>query len=275
MRLDPLPDPATLNTFYPQGYWYVAGSDAAGWLEEAYRTIVLGDHVRFVRRALRDTDPAGLVMDVGCGGGLFLRLLKRDRMLGLDSQAQAAKVAWHRNGVPAVCATLENAPLAPGSCTAITMFHVLEHLYDPAGYLRRAHELLSADGRLIIQVPNASSWQCLLFGEHWNGLDVPRHLTDFRQRDIEAFLDRCGFEVLSRKHFSLRDNPAGLATSIAPSLDPMARRMREKAESGFQRLAKDLLYFCLVMASVPFAMLEALCRAGSSIMIEARPKRVR
>ena len=89
------------------------------------------------------------------------------------------------------------------------MFHVLEHLYDPASYLDAAHQLLRPDGRLIIQVPNAACWQFLLLGERWNGIDVPRHLIDFRLSDVDSLLDSCGFEVLRHKHFSLRDNPAG------------------------------------------------------------------
>jgi hypothetical protein len=36
------------------------------------------------------------------------------------------------------------------------------------------------------------------------------------------------------------------------------------------KLAKDLAYFALVAASLPFTLLEAACRAGSTIMIEAR-----
>ena len=72
-----------------------------------------------------------------------------------------------------------------------------------------------------------------------------------------------GFEVLRRKYFSLRDNPAGLASSLAPSLDPMARRVRRVQESGGARLAKDLTYLGLVMASVPFAIAEAACGAGT------------
>ena len=126
-----------------------------------------------------------------------------------------------------MCGTLAQAPFAPGSCAAVTMFHVLEHLYDPASYLRAAHELLAPDGRLIVQVPNAACWQFLLLGERWNGIDVPRHLTDFRASDLDRLLESCGFEVLRHKHFSLRDNPAGLATSLAPKLDPMARRIRQ------------------------------------------------
>jgi hypothetical protein len=152
------------------------------------------------------------------------------------------------------------------------MFHVLEHLYDPSSYLEAAHRLLMPEGRLIVQVPNAACWQFLLFGEAWNGLDIPRHLIDFKEQDLVNLLEYSGFEVLRRKHFSLRDNPAGLASTLAPSLDPMARRVRRVEESERFRLTKDLTYFALVLASVPFTLLEAACRAGSTIMLEARPR---
>ena len=153
------------------------------------------------------------------------------------------------------------------------MFHTLEHLYEPRSYLRAAHELLRPGGRLVIQVPNAACWQFLLLGSSWNGVDVPRHLYDFRPADLDRMLESGGFEVLRRKYFSLRDNPAGLATSLAPGLDPMARRIRQSKEGPRERLAKDLLYGALVVAALPFTALEAACRAGSTIMIEARKKK--
>jgi hypothetical protein len=71
------------------------------------------------------------------------------------------------------------------------------------------------------------------------------------------------------KHFSLRDNPACIASSIAPSLDPMSRRVWG-GESRLGQLCKDLVYFGLVVASVPFALLEAACQAGSTVMFDAR-----
>jgi hypothetical protein len=86
---------------------------------------------------------------------------------------------------------------------------------------------------------------------------------------VERLLEDAGFAVVRRKYFSLRDNPAGLASSLAPSLDPMARRVRRAAESGFGRLAKDLVYLALTVAALPFTALEAACRAGSTVMIEA------
>ena len=55
-------------------------------------------------------------------------------------------------------------------------------------------------------------------------------------------------------------------------LDPMARRLRHIEETPRQRLLKDLVYVALVAASLPFTLLEAACRAGSTIMVEARKK---
>lgn len=275
MRLDPQPTPEELRAYYPPAYWFAPGDATAGWMEEAYRRLVLRDHVRFVEGALRHVispQCAVPLLDVGCGGGLFLRMLRERgfRGIGLDFSQDAARTAWQQQGAPALCGSLDRVPLRIHSFACITMFHVLEHLPDPRVFLNAAHGLLIPEGRLVVQVPNAASWQCRLLGPAWNGMDVPRHLFDFRTRDMEKLLVSCGFEVVRRKHFSLRDNPAGLASSVAPALDPMARRVRAHKESSKARLALDLAYFALVVASVPFTIAEAACRAGSTIMIEAR-----
>jgi SAM-dependent methyltransferase len=274
IRLDPQPAAEELRRYYPSGYWFAPEQNTAGRLEEAYRRLVLRDHVRFVEEAVSASGSRGLVLDVGCGGGLFLGMLRElgHRVVGLDFSQEAAGVAWQRQKVPAVCGSLDETPLRPDSFACVTMFHVLEHLPDPSRFLRAAHRLLTPPGRLVVQVPNAASWQFRLLGESWNGVDVPRHLYDFRDRDMSRLLESCGFAVARRKYFSLRDNPAGLASSLAPSLDPMARRVRGIAESGGTRLAKDLLYLGLVLASLPFTLAEAAFGAGSTVMIEARKR---
>ncbi len=272
MRLDPQPAAAELRLYYPDTYWFAADRSAASRLEESYRRLVLRDHIHFVEQALRRSPARGPLLDVGSGGGLFPALMRERgfRAVGLDFSREAAAISWRQHRAPAVCAMLENAPIAERSLAGVTMFHVLEHLPDPRAYLHAAHALLAPDGRLVIQVPNAACWQFRLLGRSWNGVDVPRHLFDFRDRDVEKLLEQCGFEVLRRKYFSLRDNPAGLASSLAPSLDPMARRVRRVTETSRLRLFRDLAYFALVISSLPFAVVEAAFRAGSTVMIEAR-----
>ncbi|HUB78261.1 MAG TPA: class I SAM-dependent methyltransferase [Bryobacteraceae bacterium] len=272
IRLHPQPSPEELRRYYPPNYWFAPDRSLVTRLEELYRRIVLRGHVRFVARALRESLVRGPLLDVGCGGGLFLAMMRRRGfpVVGLDSSHDAAAAAWRHHRVTALVADLEHAPFRPGSFAGITMSHVLEHLADPCVYLAAAHRLLVPNGRLIIFVPNASSLQFAIFGRRWNGLDVPRHLFDYRDRDVENILDMMRFAVVRRSYFSLRDNPAGFATSLAPGLDPMARRVRKVPEGPAGRLAKDLAHFALVAAALPFTWVEAAMGAGSTVIVEAR-----
>jgi hypothetical protein len=45
---------------------------------------------------------------------------------------------------------------------------------------------------------------------------MSRHLLHFGLKDLEALLDKCGFEMLRSKHFSLRDNPQGWPSASRP-----------------------------------------------------------
>ena len=274
IRLYPKPTPTELATYYPSDYWHSDKGGRITAIEEFYRRLVSLDHIRFLEGAIRAAAGTGLVLDVGCGGALLLRLLRErgHKVLGSDFSLDAAAIAWGQNGVPAFCGTLTQAPIRDASVSVLSMFHVLEHLYKPNEYLAAAHRLLEPGGRLVIQVPNAASWQFLIFGENWNGIDVPRHIHNFRLTDLNVLLDRCGFETIRTKHFSLRDNPAGFSISLAPGLDPMARRIRNINETPAQRVLKNIVHLGLMAIALPFSLVEALCRAGSTVMVEARKK---
>ena len=206
LRLDPPPAPEKLSQYYPADYWFSPDQTTAGRLEEAYRRLVLRDHVRFVHRALRSTRAAGPLLDVGCGGGLFLGLMRGRgfRVVGLDFSAQAAALAWRQQGVPAVCALLEHAPFRPASlarpspCSTCWSTSTI-----PRAYLLAARAVAGtgrppgragAQRRLLaVPLPRAT---------RWNGIDVPRHLFDFRDRGPGApARHACGFEVVRRKLF--------------------------------------------------------------------------
>ena len=58
LRLDPQPPPEELGRYYPENYWFAPDDSAASRLEEAYRRLVLRDHVQFVAQALREFDGA-------------------------------------------------------------------------------------------------------------------------------------------------------------------------------------------------------------------------
>lgn len=276
VRLYPRPDPEELRRFYPARELSDPHGAGPGFWAQLLRRFLFGDHARFVRRALDEVPGDGPVLDVNCGTGLFLRELNlpQHRLVGLDFSADSATTAWTRNAVPAVCGALPNAPFPSGAFSLITMFQVLEHLYDPSVYIHVAAQLLRPEGRLIVQVPNASSWQFLLLGEHWSGLDIPRHLLLFKEEDLENLLKFYGFEIVRKKRFSLRDDPLMLATSLAPGLSPEVRRSRGGDENQVAAIVKSALFGLLWLIALPIAALESVCRGGATLTMEACLKRV-
>ena len=275
VRLYPRPDPQELRRFYPPSEPSEDESAAAGFWKQMLRRFLFGDHARFVRQALDEVPGNRPVLDVNCRTGLFLRQLNLEqrRLVGLDFSSDSAAIAWSRNAVPAVCGALPSAPFPAGTFALIMMFQVLEHLYDPSVYIESAAQLLCPEGRLIVQVPNANSWQFLLLGEHWSGLDIPRHLLLFKEEDLRNLLEFCGFDIVRKKRFSLRDDPLMLAASLAPGLSPAVRRARDSDENEVAAFVKNALFGLLWLIALPVAALESACGGGATLTFEARRKR--
>ena len=206
IRIDPIPSAAEAATFYPDKYWWKPDSSTSGRLAEIYRQLVLIDHAHFVTH---DIDRAGLILDVGCGGGSLVHALRKRglKAFGLDPAVGAARSAHERYGPNVVRGMVPQAPFKPGTFSTITLCRVLEHVPDPIELLKGLGRLLQPGGKLFVQIPNAACWQFLLLGKRWSGLDAPRHLIHFRTADLEEILEATGFEVRRRKFFSLRDNP--------------------------------------------------------------------
>ena len=250
------PRPPDLRPFYPQNYWLQNAT------ANAYRRLVLRHHVRFVLQALS----TGRVLDAGSGGGLLTAMLRERgaQAFALDLSPAAAALAA-RQGIAAVAADFATAPFADACWDLIALFHVLEHVPDPRTHLQTAHRLLAPNGKLIIAVPAFDSLQRKLFGTRWNGLDIPRHLHHFRESDLRTLLEQSRFRVTRVKRFSWRDSPAGLATTLAPALDPMSRLVRGRRSNPFTLG----LYAALTTLAAPFTLVEAALGKGSVVMMEA------
>jgi SAM-dependent methyltransferase len=145
--------------------------------------------------ALRETTP-GRLLDVGCGrGDLAEQFIGRGwQATGIEPSAAAVAVAAAR-GIDARVGTLADVPLEPDAYDAAVFQHSLEHTPDPLGDLERVRAALRPSGRVLITVPNFSSWQSRRFGARWFHLDLPRHRTHFSRAGLRAVLERAGLTV--------------------------------------------------------------------------------
>jgi SAM-dependent methyltransferase len=120
-----------------------------------------------------------------------------------------------RHGAPVTEGTIAHATVPPASLQAVTLWHVLEHLDDPAGALDRIATWLAPGGTLLVGVPNLGSWQRRLHPARWYHLDVPRHRVHFTVAGVETLLARHGFTVVARRHVMLEHNPFGMWQTLA------------------------------------------------------------
>ncbi len=273
----PLPDPAAIYSFYPPEYWWQEDprsklSLALSRMESTYREFVAGDHVRFLQRYLPLEDNRRTLLDIGCGSGTFLHLARCRGFQphGMDVSERAVAAAREQYQLPVRQGGIGSQAWEGHRFDVVTMFHVLEHLPDPRDALIYAAGLLKPEGRLILQVPNASSFQARLFGPRWYGLDVPRHLINYTPKALSLLLQQTGFSSEVVHCFSLRDNPASLASSVAISLDPIGRRGRGRRAHPLIDCALEFCYFGLCLAALPAALLESICGHGGTIWACAR-----
>ncbi len=97
--------------------------------------------------------PADRLLDVGCGGGVFLRraLETGCDAVGLDHSADMVVLARATSGVHVVEGRAEELPFEDGEFTAVSCLVAFFFMDDPVGVLREFRRVLDLErGRLAI-----------------------------------------------------------------------------------------------------------------------------
>ena len=123
---------------------------------------VLYSEVNLVASTLRD---AGRVLSVGCGSGLFEKILRDEYGItvtdGIEPSTGMAEIARKR-GMNVTIATAEEADFGCGTYDTLLFNGTPSYIGDLAGVVRKAYAALPAGGRIIlIDVPKESSYGIL------------------------------------------------------------------------------------------------------------------
>ena len=155
---------------------------------------------RLLRRLRWDCPPwrgRGRYLDVGCGSGGALGVAQSLgwQVAGVEMDAAAAAKA-RRFTARLHVGDLQAAPFGTGEFDVISAYHVLEHVPDPVGAVRRMLGWLAPGGLLVVEVPNAGGLGARLFGRAWSGLELPRHLSHFTPETLGRTARQAGGRVV-------------------------------------------------------------------------------
>jgi 2-polyprenyl-3-methyl-5-hydroxy-6-metoxy-1,4-benzoquinol methylase len=176
------------------GYHSLNGRGLASAVGAALSVIApVRDRVGMGISYLRHTD-GGRLLDIGCGGGLFLSRMRELGwdVEGVDPDPAAAALARRELGLRIFVGDLEQAGFPEQSFDAVTLNHVIEHVPDPVGLLRQAWRLVRPRGRLVVITPNVASLAHRLHRSSWYCLDPPRHLLLFSRQTLALCARQAG-----------------------------------------------------------------------------------
>ena len=191
------PDQQASSKYYQSTDYISHSNTRRGLINRVYQLVrkrTLLQKVKWVEKATGL--PGGRVLDVGSGTGAFVAALRSAgwQADGLEPDPSARAVAQSDFGIALLNIDQLNQ-LPSSSVDAITLWHVLEHVHDLNGYMQQFHRLLKPGGRLLIALPNYTSWDAQYFGKWWAAYDVPRHLYHFSPGSVQALSKRHQFEV--------------------------------------------------------------------------------
>lgn len=195
----PRPDAAHVRPYYDEDY--ISHRRRTDWgpltplVERAMST-----HDRrkvALVRAHAPLGPGSAALDVGCGSGTFLARLRAEtgaRVTGVD-WVDLRHLPWMKD-VDFRCGRFD-AQAFDRRFDLITLWHFLEHDYDPRRTLAATRDLLAPDGRLVVEVPRLDSTTWRLFRGRWPGLQAPQHTVLFTRETLLRFVEEAGLEVVA------------------------------------------------------------------------------
>ncbi|HHE33245.1 MAG TPA: class I SAM-dependent methyltransferase [Chlorobaculum parvum] len=206
VMLNPRPAPDEMAAHYPAESYdpFLNQTNSRSLRDKAYLTIsnlLLAGKARMVMKGISKPAVETQMLEVGCSTGRLLVRIHKDfsipaeNLWGIEPNQNTASAA-HAAGLVHVTET--ELPDSDFDCRfdRIVFWHALEHLHRIGENLDKAHELLDANGQLIIALPNIQSHDARRYGANWIALDAPRHLYHFTPDTLEALLNRHGFEMI-------------------------------------------------------------------------------
>lgn len=183
---------------------YHRGANGLGWDwthpdVRRYEMALSHSRLTWIERSRPDR---GRLADVGGGLG-FLAAAAAER--GWQSELvepvpDAVRFAVETFGVRAHQGGIDDLEVL-GPYDVVVLSHVLEHLPDALGALRRLAAALSPGGVAYVEVPNHASVARRLLGDTWGGWQAGEHVSVLSLRTLRNLARRAGFDVVAAGTF--------------------------------------------------------------------------
>lgn len=148
------------NELYSKNYWLDHSTEDLQQSDifSRARTDIIERGIYWLRTLMQYKLPPVRTIDVGCGSGIFVKLMEAAgyNASGLEISPWVVELGKKTFDINLGVGAVEQQKFEPESFDVISLMDVVEHLQDPLNTLKVCKDLLKKDGILIIQMPNFS-----------------------------------------------------------------------------------------------------------------------
>lgn len=146
----------------------------------------------------------GRWLDIGSGSG---HLVKRAQdqgfeVLGLEPGGWGQIAAKNKN--ISINQGFLGENLAGLKFSVVSATDVVEHVAEPAEFLRLMSTYVAKNGFIVISVPCYDSLDARLFGMNWSMIAPPTHRHFFTKKSLKTVMESAGLHSLTMEQFNIR-----------------------------------------------------------------------
>jgi 2-polyprenyl-3-methyl-5-hydroxy-6-metoxy-1,4-benzoquinol methylase len=198
-----------LTHYYTDNYLPYRGASAWG----KYSAFVLDSQKKldlrrgnFVKKHFKKNDSNLSILDVGCGNPSFLDFLQQNSKInctGIDF----SDAGWKNKNYP----NLELRKVAIEDFTSTTLFdvitlwHYLEHDYNPQQTIEKLYNCLKPGGKIIIEVPDYNSLSAKIQKSYWQGWHSPRHISLLTKKSFSLLFQKDKWKISKHLRYGTLD----------------------------------------------------------------------
>ncbi len=272
LNLTPRPSPEQLPSFYPATYSLAKAGQKGITNKYLARLghIFVYDRVyyrqlRWVLRTVNCRTSTIRILDVGCGVGHQLRILKTWGFdpIGVDTDEEAVRYANDALKVTAYVGDITTCADIFGSnhFDVITAFHVVEHLLDPVSFFKICRELVRPGGVVAGALPVCDGTVARTLGRYWVALtEAPRHIGIPSHRGLIQALEATGLTVQE----IARESVVNVAGSVAISISP-----RGSTSVGSKLGLRHIFSGILMLTALPLVAFTEIFGKPSIVLFAA------
>ncbi len=197
--------------------------------------------------------------DVGCGEGIFLKVVKDHdyvNSVGVDPSDKVSDFA-KQNDLKIDKGTVDDVCdfVKKNNIHTLTMLHLIEHLSDPLKALTNINACLSEGDCIVIETPDIDSYM-FKASKYKHDLIYPEHLFYFNRKNLAKLIEKSGFSIIksgkrdfNQRNINVRNSlqKLGLLSAFSKSTNLHKLSDNLKSKQAFvRRVPTSGLFRCLV-----------------------------